>query len=326
MTQATLQVLLFLLGIVGLYLGAEWLVRGASRLARVWGVSALAVGLTVVAFGTSAPELVVGMLAAAQGQPDLALGNVLGSNVINIALILGVSAIIMPIAVRATVIRREIPIMIALTVVAGVLGLNRIISRADGAVLLLLFAAYIAFVLHGARDADPEAVPGGEELDEVLPEQMGWRAIAWNLAMVAVGIVTLFFAAKALVTSAVFFARELGISELVIGLTVVAMGTSLPELATVLVAAIRRKTDIAVGNIVGSNIFNICAILGAAAVMAPIPFAGTVLTSEYLLMLLVSLALLALARKQHRLARREGIILVILYFAFTGMIIFGAPW
>lgn len=318
MTGFVAQAGLFIFGIAALYYGAEWLVRAASRLARALGVSALVVGLTIIAFGTSAPELIVGVLAADQGQPALALGNVIGSNVINIALILGLAAVIAPISVASRVIRREIPVMIALTMAAGAVALDLTITAIDGVVLLVLFCGYLWLVLRSVRTTDePEIEAEFSESEEPAGTARPWR----DGALVLLGLATMFVGARALVTSAVFFAREFGLSDVTIGLTIVALGTSLPELATVVVAAMRRTADIGVGNIVGSNIFNVCAILGATALVAPIPVSQTLLWREFLLMLLVSLFLLPLATKGQVISRRDGLLLLALYVLFSGLVI-----
>ncbi len=318
MTGFVAQAGLFLFGLAALYYGAEWLVRAASRLARALGVSALVVGLTIIAFGTSAPELIVGVLAADQGQPALALGNVIGSNVINIALILGLAAVIAPISVGSRVIRREIPVMIALTMAAGAVALDLTITAIDGMVLLVLFCGYLWLVLRSVRTTDePEIEAEFSEGELPAGPARPWR----DGALVLLGLAAMFVGARALVTSAVFFAREFGLSEVTIGLTIVALGTSLPELATVVVAAMRRTADIGVGNIVGSNIFNACAILGATALVAPIPVSQTLLWREFSLMLLVSVLLLPVARKGHVISRRDGFLLLALYVLFSGLVI-----
>ena len=321
MPPVLLNVLLFSVGIVGLYFGAEWLVLGAGRMARALGVAALVVGLTVVAFGTSAPELVVSTIASARGDGELALGNVLGSNVMNIALILGLSSVVLPIRVEASVIRREIPVMIALTVMVGALGLDGSVGRVDAAILLTLFVAYLVLVLRSARGEDPSVEATYREHGRPPVGELGTGPMSRSALLALGGIIVMVIGARLLVDASIFFARALGASELVIGLTVVAVGTSLPELATSLVAAYRGKTDIAVGNIVGSNVFNLCAILGVASLVAPIPFPAPVLRVEYVLMLLISLLLLPLAKQRNMITRANGLLLLVAYVGFTVLVV-----
>lgn len=324
MPSLFLNLLLFAGGIVGLFWGAEWLVRGAGRMARGLGVSALVVGLTVVAFGTSVPELAVGVIAAMEGSPHLALGNVVGSNVMNIALILGISSLLSPIHVETSVIRREIPVMIALTILTGLLGVNAVLGRVDAIVLMVLFVVYLGMILVSAR-REPEAVERSyRELGHPSEGDPSQRGIAMCITMVTLGILVMALGARGVVSASVFFARAWGMSELVIGLTVVAVGTSLPELATSLVAAYRGKPDIAVGNIVGSNVFNLCAILGATALIAPIPFPEQVLKVEYMVMLVISFLLLPLAMTHNALSRRDGGLLLAAYVGFTIMVVLRA--
>lgn len=323
MSPTLWNLLLFAGGIVGLYYGAEWLVHGAGRMARALGVTALVVGLTVVAFGTSVPELAVGVIAAAEGAGELALGNVVGSNVMNIALILGISSLVNPIHVEAGVIRREIPVMIALTLVTGLLGLNMMVGRADATVLLVLFFAYLAVVLWSAKREPASVERSYRELGHPPEGERTTRGLTLSGLLIVLGILVMVGAAQALVTSSVFFARALGMSELVIGLTVVAVGTSLPELATSVVAAYRKKSEIAVGNIVGSNVFNLCAILGASALVAPLPFPRS-LRVEYVIMLVISFLLLPLAKTHNAITRRDGILLLAAYVGFTALVLMRA--
>lgn len=311
-----LRTLLFALGIAGLYFGAEWLVRGASRLARALGVGALVVGLTVVAFGTSAPELVVGVLASLRGSADVAIGNVVGSNIVNIALILGVAAMIRPMAVQMKLLLREAPVMIGAALTLPLLGWDGAISRLDGGLLLLGFLAYLAFMARGAR-TEPEAVQAEflewEEQEGTGPNGSRLR----DVGLVAVGIVALGVGAELMVGSAVWFARTLGVSEMTIALTVVALGTSLPELATTVVAAARREADIALGNVVGSNIFNSLLILGAAAGARPLAVDPSIWRFEVPVMVGLSLLFVPLALTGRKVERWEGGVLLAGYVAFT---------
>ncbi|HEY5790705.1 MAG TPA: calcium/sodium antiporter, partial [Gammaproteobacteria bacterium] len=258
---------LLLLGLLLLVAGAELLVRGAVRLAGAWGVSPLVVGLTVVAFGTSAPELAVSLSAAWRGQAgaDLALGNVVGSNIFNVLLILGLSAAITPLVVAQKLVRVDVPLMIGVSLLVLLLALDGAIGRGDG---LLLFAGIVAYsvfaVVHGRREADAVAQQYADALDGAPA-----GGPARHLGLVLVGLVLLVLGARWLVHGATGLARGFGVSELVIGLTVVAGGTSLPEVATSVVASLRGQRDIAVGNVVGSNLFNLLGVLGLSGLAAP---------------------------------------------------------
>lgn len=250
--------LLFAVGLAGLFFGGEYLVRGASSIARHFGLSPMVIGLTVVGFGTSAPELLVSVQAALEGQPDIAIGNVLGSNIANILLILGVSGLIAPLLIPWRNLRRDIFILLGSTAIVWLMLSDGVISRIEGAIL---FAGLIGFLttafLAGDVEVDTDATP--------LPPI--WKAAVATLF----GLIALVIGAHYLVQSASIIAREFGVSEAVIGLTVVAVGTSLPELATSVIAALRKETDIAVGNVVGSGIFNVFGILGTTALIIPIP-------------------------------------------------------
>lgn len=250
--------LLFVVGLVALFFGGEYLVRGASAIARKFNLSPMVIGLTIVGFGTSAPEMLVSVQAALAGQPAIAIGNVLGSNIANILLILGVSAVIAPLLIPVRKLWRDLAFMLAATAAIWVMLLDGQVTRLNGILLItgLLVFLVTAFVT-GKSDVD-------ESIEGDIPQ---WKAWAMTLG----GLVVLVIGARLLVDSATELARAFGISEAVIGLTIVAVGTSLPELATSVIAAIRKQTEIAVGNIVGSNIFNIFGILGVTAVLAPIP-------------------------------------------------------
>ncbi|MEY4984829.1 MAG: hypothetical protein RIR62_3095 [Pseudomonadota bacterium] len=259
--------LLFTLGLVGLFFGGEYLVRGASAVARHFGLSPMVIGLTIVGFGTSAPELLVSLQAALADPPapGIAIGNVVGSNIANILLILGVSAAIAPLAIPARKLWRDIGFMLAATAILWVMLSDGQVTRMEGILLLAGLAAFLATAFLTGKEEPEEATLG---------DIAQWKA--W--AMTAAGLVVLVIGARLLVDSATEIARGFGISEAVIGLTIVAVGTSLPELATSVIAAIRKQTEIAVGNVIGSNIFNIFGILGTTAAIVPIPsearFAG----------------------------------------------------
>ncbi|HUG39579.1 MAG TPA: calcium/sodium antiporter [Longimicrobiales bacterium] len=315
-----LNVALFGIGLVGLYLGAEWLVRGSARLARRHGMSPLVVGLTVVAFGSSAPELLVGVVASLQGRSEVVLGNVVGSNILNIALILGISAMVRPLKTELRLLAREAPLMVVISVVVAVMMLDGAIGRVDGVLLLAGFVGFLWFVLRAAP-REPKSVAAEyihyEETERGAEAGTDGR----DLLLVVAGLSGLVVGAQFLVMSAVFFARLLGISEVLIGMTVVAVGTSLPELATCVVAAFRSEPDIALGNAVGSNIFNLLSILAISGLIRPIPVPADVLAYEIPAMLFFAILLVPLAWKGRVLGRVSGGILLSGYVVFTTILI-----
>jgi cation:H+ antiporter len=305
----TLDLVLFALGLVGLYFGSEWLVEGAGRLAVSFGISSFVVGLTVVAFGTSAPELVVSGFAAARGNGALAIGNVIGSNIANIALILGVAALIRPIRVERTLIVRDVPIMIGFTILFTFLGWNELLGRLEAALLLTLFVGYMGHVAYDARKNGAAVIP----MDDL---EVGRSTRGRDVLLTLGGIVILAGGAQLLVASAISIAREFGVSEVIIGLTMVAFGTSVPELAASIAAARRGEGQLVIGNIVGSNIFNITLILGVSAMIRPLPVDRAVLSFDAPLMLILSLLLLPLVYTSRTVHRGEGAGLLAVYAAF----------
>ncbi|CAN5642344.1 calcium/sodium antiporter [soil metagenome] len=307
----TLDLILFAIGLAGLYFGSEWLVEGAGRLAVSFGISSFVVGLTVVAFGTSAPELVVSGLASWRGNGALAIGNVVGSNIANIALILGVAAWLQPIRVERSLIVRDVPIMIAFGLLFAVLGWNGTIAMWEAALLLLLFVLYMGHVAMDARKNPEKLAP----LDDLgLDRSRRGR----DLLMTLGGIVVLAVAAQLLVSSATGIARTFGVSEVIIGLTLVAFGTSVPELAASIAAAKRGEGQLVIGNIVGSNVFNISLILGIAGLIRPLPVDAAVLTFDVPLMIALSLLLLPIVYTSRAVHRMEGVGLLAVYAAFLG--------
>ncbi len=309
--------LLFAAGGVLLIVGAELLVRGASRLAIGVGISPLVVGLTVVAFGTSAPELAVTVGSSYAGQSDLAVGNVVGSNIFNILLILGISALIAPLFVRRQLIRLEAPLMIAASVLMLLLALDGRIGRLDG---LLLFAGVVAYTVFMVRHSRRQAPDLKSEPGEAFEGENGGRwALPVNLGLIAIGLAGLVLGARWLVDGAVAIAVSVGVSELVIGLTVVAAGTSLPEVATSVLASLRGERDIAVGNVVGSFLFNILAVLGLGSLVAPagIPVAPGALAFDIPVMIAVAVATLPVFFTGHIIARWEGAVFLAYYVAYT---------
>jgi cation:H+ antiporter len=311
-TALVLDILLLVGGIGILYFGAEWLVRGAARLAGSLGVSPIVVGLTVVSFGTSAPELVVCVVAAAGGNSDLAVGNVLGSNLANIGLILGLTALISPLEVAARVVWREVPLMLLVTAALYPLAWDGGLSRGDGVILLFALAGYLIFVFQSVETEAPEIVGEYEEFMRTTgPGEKKVRAM--DVVLVVAGCGGLVLGGYAIVEGAVAVGSLLGVSQVVIGLTVVAVGTSLPELATSLVAAMHKEADIAVGNVIGSNIFNIVAILGTATVVQPLTVAPSVLVRELPAVLGLSIVVFPMLRTGWRIKRWEGALLLACY-------------
>ena len=299
-------------GIVVLYFGAVWLVRGASRLASSLGVSPIVVGLTIVSLGTSAPELVVCLVAALQGNPGLAIGNVMGSNLANIGLILGLTSLVHPLEVKHRVVWREMPVMLLITFAIYPIAFDRVLSRTDGFMLLLVLLAYLVWVF---RSGPPEEIKSSQGPRDSMAPPEGAASLLnlKDIGQVALGSAFLVLGGYCIVKGAVEVASALGLSEVIIGLTVVAIGTSLPELATSLVAAMRQEVDIAVGNIIGSNIFNLTAIFGTTAVVRPIMIPETVLSRELAGVVFMSLLLWPILRSGWRIKRWEGALLLTAY-------------
>jgi cation:H+ antiporter len=318
-----MQALMFVLGLVALIAGAEALVRGASRLAVAWGISPLVVGLTVVAFGTSAPEMAVSVGAALSGSTSLAIGNVVGSNIANILLILGISALVAPLLVAEQIIRQEIPVMIGASLVVVAMALDGSIGRFEAALLFALVLGYTVFLVVQSRRASQAT---SDEFASEIPSSRWDRHWSVQAALVIGGLVLLVLGAGWLVDAAVAFARVMGVSDLVIGLTVVAVGTSMPEIATSLIAALRGQRDIAVGNVVGSNIFNLLAVLGAAGVVSAgglgVPDAAR--NFDLWVMLAVAFACLPILLTGREIARWEGAVFLGYYVAYLLYLVLAA--
>lgn len=304
-----------LVGLVVLTLGADLLVRGASALASRAGVPPLVVGLTVVALGTSAPEIAVSLDAAMGGRGDVALGNVVGSNIFNVLFILGASALAAPLVVKSQLVRLDVPVMVGVSALPLLLGFDGVISRGNGIALLLLLGAYVAVLATLARRGEaPEAV-AADAVDAAAPAS---SSPLLDLAFALGGLVLLVLGADALVEGATALARAAGVSELVVGLTVVAAGTSLPELATSLVASLRGQRDLAVGNVVGSNIFNVLAVLGAgAAVSGGLEVAPGLLRFDFPVMLAVGIACLPVFMTGAAITRVEGAVFLAYYLLYA---------
>jgi len=299
-------------GFVVLVLGAELLIRGSSRLAAAAGMPSLVIGLTVVAFGTSAPELAVSLGSTLGGSPDIALGNVVGSNIFNVLLILGLSALIAPLTVSAQLVRFDVPVLIGVSLLVWLMALDHAIGRLEGAVLGLMLAIYLDVQIRMGRRSDGREVP-------VVPAARGRAAFAANVLLIVAGLVLLVAGARWLLAGATGIARAAGVSELVIGLTIVAAGTSLPELATSVLAALRGERDIAVGNVVGSCICNLLAVLGLTAALSPtgIRVAAAALVFDIPVMTAVALACLPVFFRRHLIARWEGGVFALYYVAYA---------
>jgi cation:H+ antiporter len=306
-------------GLVLLYFGAEWLVGGAARLAESFGIAPLVVGLTVVAYGTSAPELVVGIGAALRGQGDIALGNVVGSNVANIGLILAVTALIMPPRIDASLARREVWVLLGTTALVPLVLLGGGVQWWDGAGLVSLAVAYTVWMVRGARASSPAAVADiavmADAADAAAPGAMPRRRSAL-IATAIGGLALLVLGGHLLVEGAVGMARTFGMSERVIGLTIVAVGTSLPELATSLIAAVRGHSDIAVGNVLGSNIFNVLLILGASAITGSIDASVSAVALDLGVLGAMTVVAAIVIRTRQRVSRPEAVVLLLGYVAF----------
>ena len=312
----------FALGLAALVGGADVLVRGASQLARSLGVSSLVIGLTVVAFGTSAPELSISVLSLLKGQADLSVGNVVGSNIANILLILGSSALVAPLVVSAQLVRLDVPIMIGSSFLVFLLSLNGKLARWDGAVLVTALVLYTVSLMRlQKRQVDSE--DGDKPSVTVIRSPL--KALI-QVAMILGGLALLVWGAGWLVDAAVIIARSFGVSELVIGLTVVAGGTSLPEFATSLIAAFRGARDIAIGNVVGSCILNLLMVLGIAGLIVPngIALNPAVVSFDMPVMIAVSVACLPIFFTDHLIARWEGALFLGYYVVYTVFIILRA--
>jgi len=313
--EIVLNSLLFVIGLLALYLGGEGLVKGSSRLARKLGISPIVIGLTIVAAGTSSPELVVSLTAAFRGASDLAIGNIVGSNISNIGLILGISALIYPITVKMKLLKAEVPIMILLSLILYLTAINLIIGTYEG---IILIVSLLAFVIYGCFNAVRETSTVKREFEDFLGTS---HSTMKNLLFIIFGIIGLIIGARLVVNAAIVIANKIGISELVIGISAVAIGTSLPELSTSIVAAIRKEPDILVGNIIGSNIFNI-GILGLVAIIHPVNVDPSLLKFELPVMLLFTVATLPIMKTGFQVSRVEGISLLAFYLLFIVLLFY----
>lgn len=313
-------ILAILAGFVALVWGADRFVMGAAATAKNVGASPLVIGLTVVAFGTSAPEMLVSSMAAYTGNPGLSVGNAIGSNITNIALVLGAAALVRPLAVHSRIIRREVPVLLLTMVVAyALIAWDGVLGRVDGIVLLVGLFVMVGWVVREGRESedDDDGELGGEFADEMPPEMSTAKALFWF----SLGLAVLLGSSRLLVWGAVVVAHDLGVTDSVIGLSVVAFGTSLPELAASIAAALKNEHDIAVGNVVGSNMFNLLGVLSLPGVIRPGPVEPEVLTRDFPVMFAVTLLALLFARglvMKNKLSRIEGGLLVASFLAYMG--------
>ena len=313
----TTTIILSVIGLVLLLWGGEWLVKGASRVALVLGISPLVIGLTVVAFGTSAPELGVSLFAALEGKADIAVGNAVGSSIMNILLILGAAALITPIVISRQLIRWDVPVMVTVTFIAYLFSLDGRISPLNGTVLVTLLVLYTLWSIRLGRKEEKKKHRPSDAVST------GAAAVLKNLFFIAAGLGMLVVGSQWLVDGAIVLAEAMGVSELVIGLTVVAVGTSLPEIATSIIATIRGERDIAVGNVVGSNIFNILSVVGISSAVLDdgLSVAPAVQTFDFPVLLAVSVACLPIFFTGGSISRWEGVLFLSYYAAYTTYII-----
>ena len=318
----TYPLLFFGLGLVALSFGAECVVRGASRIAVVLRVSPLIIGLTIVAYGTSTPEMMASVVAAVRGRADITLGNVLGSNIANIGLILGLVALIAPLCVSMRLMRRELPIMVGVTLLVYFLAWRLYFGRFTGVGFLLGLVVFTVLVLRWAR-REPETIQAEYESYDRAGRRSEHPVLRTSILLAGVGMLVLFAGGDLVVRGAVPLARLMGISDIVIGASLVAVGTSLPELATALAAARRRQADIIIGNLVGSNLFNILGALGLSALIRPVQVAPSLLRFEFLALLLFTGAMAVVLHTGQWVSRAEGGVLLALYVVFLTWL-FGA--
>jgi len=309
-------ILLLIAGLVLLVLGAELLVRGASTIATMLGIPSLIVGLTIVAYGTSSPEMAVSIQSSFAGQADVALGNVVGSNIFNVLIILGISALIAPLMVASQLIRLDVPIMIGVSILTLMFGNDGTISRVDGTILFIGAIVYTLFLIYEAKKQKNQESDEDQSQTIVKNNLKNWFI---NIALIAVGLVLLVTGSNWLVKSSISIAKAIGVSDLVIGLTIIAAGTSLPELASSVVASIKGERDIAVGNVVGSNIFNILAVLGLSSAVSPegIQVSSAALNFDIPVMIAVAISCFPIFYTGKSIARWEAILFLGYYAAYS---------
>ncbi|WP_194439458.1 calcium/sodium antiporter [Vibrio fluminensis] len=308
-----------IVGLIFLVWSADRLVFGSAALARNFGISPLVIGMTILAMGSSAPEMMVSATAALDGKTDTAVGNVLGSNIANIALILGITALIKPLSISSAVLRRELPLMIAVTVIAGAILWDNHLGFVEGILLLILFVAFILAMLRISRNEKKNGDVMLDEQESEIPQGVSnMKAGFW----VVVGLIVLPLSADTLVESSVVIAKHFGMSDLVIGLTIIAVGTSLPELAASVAGVMKGEDDMAVGNIIGSNVFNILAVMGIPGILNPSVLSELAMGRDFWVMLGVSLLLVVMALgKSRSINRIEGSILFVVFLAYQAYLI-----
>lgn len=320
-----LPILLVGVGLAFLTIGGEALVRGAVSLARAWGLTPAVIGLTVVAMGTSMPELAVSVMAAASGNPGIAVANVLGSNIFNITVVLGLTALIAAVPVQGATARLEWPFLFAVSCACPVVMLDGEISRIEGAAFIVTLLMFTVYVVNLAKREVSAAEGAGftAAIDDISRADGGAKKSGTGLALLllAAGVAALVFGARLLLDGAVTIAQTLGMSERIIGLTVVAAGTGAPELAASVIAARRNQTDVALGNIMGSNVFNILGILGVTALIAPIPVMRASASVDSIWMIATTVLLLPILLRHRRVTRGEGVILLATYIAYLGVLL-----
>lgn len=310
---------ILVVGLVLLVWSADRLVFGAAAIARNVGISPLVIGMTILAMGSSAPEMMVSATAALAGKTDTAVGNVLGSNIANIALILGVTALIKPLAIGSTILRRELPLMLAVTLVAGVLLWDSYLGFFEGVALVVLFTFFILAMLKIGKDSGGADPMLAEQESEIPKDVSNVAAGVW----IVVGLALLLFSADMVVDSAVSIAKYFGMSDLVIGLTIIAVGTSLPELAASVAGVMKGEDDLAVGNIIGSNVFNILAVMGIPGLLNPSAISELAMGRDYYIMLVLSIMLLVFALgKSRSINRIEGSVFLACFLAYQGYLFF----
>lgn len=321
MLTIIINVLLVAVGLAMLFAGSEFLIRGSVKIAKRMHISQLVIGLTVVAFGTSTPELVVSINSALEGQADISLGNIIGSNIVNIGLILGLSAAIFPIAVHIKTIRREIPIMLAVSLIIIPISLDGTISQIDGAFLVISLIAFIYFSYRQSKKENTQIpVIIDDNRENSISNNLAFTPLIKNIVFVIIGIILLYFGSSFTVDNAVSIANSLGISERIIGLTIIAIGTSLPELITSVGAARKKHADLSIGNIIGSNIFNVLSILGISSLIIGIKVNFTIFI-DYIVMIGFSAALIPVMKSGFIITKKEGYILVTAYLLYLGFLI-----
>jgi len=313
----TLNIFLFFLGLTLLYLGGEGLVRGSSRIARFFGIRPIIIGLTVVAFGTSSPEACVSLVAIIKKTESIALGNIIGSNIANIGLILGLSALISPLKVEQPILKRELPIMISASFLLYLMALDGRIVFYEGIILIFGLLSFIGFCACSALKKP--LVNGGVTTDFKKSQKSG-ELLRKSIGFSLFGLFSLIVGSHFIVTSAVYIAKSFGISELVIGLSIVAIGTSLPELATSMVASYRKEPEICIGNVVGSNIFNILFVVGIIAIITTLRIDSGVLKFHFPCMLLFTIAIFPLMKTGFIISRKEGVLLLLGYLIFLTLL------